>query len=106
MITTTLHAMAPPPGGADGPAPNPLVSFAPLIIIFVLFYFLLIRPQQKQQKERENMVKSLKEGDKVVTAAGFYATVQKVNEDDTVILKLSENTNVKAARSAVDRLQK
>ncbi len=107
-MTTQLHAMSPAPGGgADGaPAPNPLISFMPLIIIFVLFYFILIRPQQKQQKEREGMIKAIKEGDKIITVSGLYATVSKVNDDDTLILKISDNTNVKAARSAVDRLQK
>ena len=103
-MISQLYAMSPTPGPAEGP--GPLISFLPLIIIFVLFYFLLIRPQQKQTKERSDMVAKLDAGDKVVTVSGVYATVVKVNEDDTLILKISDNTNIKATRQAVERLQK
>ncbi|MBI4060392.1 MAG: preprotein translocase subunit YajC, partial [Elusimicrobia bacterium] len=56
------------------PAPNPLMNLAPIVAIFVIFYFLLIRPQQKQQKEHERMLKDLKTGDKILTAGGLYGT--------------------------------
>lgn len=106
-MTTTLHAMAPPQGSDPGAAPNPIMSFLPLIVIFVLFYFLFIRPQQKTQNERKAMINSLKEGDQVVLISGIYATVHKVDkENDSVSFKVAENVVVKGTRQAVDRLQK
>jgi len=72
-----LYAMAPTPASTDpnAPAPNPMMSLMPLAVIAVLFYFLLIRPQQKQAKERDRLLKDLKEGDKVVLVSGVFATV-------------------------------
>jgi preprotein translocase subunit YajC len=104
LPVSQLHAMSPVPGPAEGP--GALASFLPFAVIIVLFYFLLIRPQQKQQKERTNLLKNLKGGEDVVTVGGVYAKVVKVNEDDTMILKISDNTNIKVTRQAVERLQK
>lgn len=102
-----LYAMAPSSAAPGAPAPNPLISLAPLFVIFALFYFLFIRPQQKQQKERDNLLKGLKEGDKVVLVSGVYATVTKVEDAGEVLrLQIADGVSVKAARSAVDRLQK
>jgi preprotein translocase subunit YajC len=102
-----LHAMAPAPVAEGAPAPNPLVGLMPLVVIFALFYFLFIRPQQKQAKEREKMLKAVKEGDKVVLVSGVYATVSKVEDGGEVLrLQIADGVHVKAARSAVERLQK
>lgn len=102
-----LYAMAPAAATPGAPAPNPLISLAPLLVIFALFYFLFIRPQQKQQKERDGLLKGLKEGDKVVLVSGIYATVSKVEDGGEILrLQVAEGVTVKAARSAVDRLQK
>ena len=101
-----LYAMAPGPAADGAAAPNPILSLMPLVIIFALFYFLFIRPQQKQQKERDGLLKGLKEGDKVVLVSGVYATVTKVEDEDTLRLQIAEGVNVKAARSSVERLQK
>jgi preprotein translocase subunit YajC len=102
-----LYAMAPGAATPGAPAPNPIVSLMPIFIIFGIFYFLFIRPQQKQAKEREAMLKAVKEGDKVVMVSGVYATVTKVEDGGEVLrLQIAEGVNVKAARSAVDRLQK
>jgi preprotein translocase subunit YajC len=107
LFESTLHAMAPSPAAAGGPAPNPLLSMMPLVIIVAMAYFLLFRPQLKAQKERANMMKALKEGDKVVMVDGIYATIVKVDEaEDILTLKIAEGVNVKAARSAVERQQK
>ena len=105
-FTTQAHAMAPQPASDGAPAPNPLLQFAPMIIIVGLFYFLLIRPQQKAAKERTKMIGAAGIDDKIITVGGVYATIVKVNEDDTLILKISDNTNVKVTRQAIDRLQK
>ena len=68
-----------------------IVQFIPLILIFVIFYFFLIRPQQKRAKEHKAMVAALKRGDKVVTAGGICATVERVLEGDKVEVLIAEN---------------
>lgn len=83
---------------------NPLISFLPIIIVFLIFYFLLIRPMQKKQKEHREFLRNLKKGDRVITNGGLYGTVVSM-EDDTLIIKLSENVKVRIARSAISGLQ-
>jgi len=93
-----------------GSATGGLIGLLPFILIFVIFYFLLIRPQQKRQRqaqqERDTMLKALKAGDKVVTTGGIYGTIVAVREkDDTVQLRIAQSVSVEAERSAVARLQ-
>jgi len=77
-------------------------QFAPLIILFGIFYFLIIRPQQKQQKEHAQMLESLKRGDKILTTGGIYAEIVKV-EEDFIKIKLNDTTIVKLDRAFVSR---
>lgn len=77
--------------------------FVPLILLFVVFYFLLIRPQQKQRKNRQDMLGSLKKGDRVVTIGGIYGLIKEIDEN-AVSLRVAENVNFKFARTAVDRV--
>ena len=74
-------------------------QFIPLILIFVIFYFFLIRPQQKKVKEHKVMVANLKRGDKVVTTGGIVGTVERVMENDKAEIQISENVNVEIVRS-------
>ena len=74
-------------------------QFIPLILIFVIFYFFLIRPQQKKVKEHKVMVANLKRGDKVVTSGGIVGTVERVMENDKVEIQISENVNVEIVKS-------
>ena len=74
-------------------------QFIPLILIFVIFYFFLIRPQQKKVKEHKIMVANLKRGDKVVTSGGIVGTVEKVMENDKAEIQISENVNVEIVKS-------
>jgi len=86
---------------APGPAqPSALFQFIPLIIIAVLFYFLLIRPQQKKQKEHQALVASVKTGDKVVTSSGIYGIVANVKET-TLLLKVADNVKIEMDKAAV-----
>ncbi len=78
-----------------------LESFLPLIIMFAIFYFLLIRPQQKRNKQRNAMLAALKKGDKVVTIGGVHGTIQDIS-DDTVVLRIAHNVNVTFDRGAVN----
>lgn len=77
-----------------------LVQFAPIIAIGLVFYFLVIAPANKQRKKTQEMIGSLKKGDRVITTGGIYGTVQGV-EPDAVYLKIAENVKVKVTRSAV-----
>ena len=74
-------------------------QFIPLILIFVIFYFFLIRPQQKKVKEHKLMVENLKRGDKVVTSGGIVGTIERVIDNDKVDVSISENVNVEVIKS-------
>ncbi len=74
-------------------------QFIPLILIFVIFYFFLIRPQQKKVKEHKKMVENLKRGDKVVTSGGIVGTVERVIDNEKVEVSISDNVNVEIIRS-------
>ena len=77
-----------------------LVQFAPIVAIGLVFYFLVIAPANKQRKKTQEMISSLKKGDRVITTGGIYGTVQGV-EADVIYLKIAENVKVKVSRSAV-----
>ena len=79
-------------------------QFVPLILIFVIFYFFLIRPQQKKVKEHKAMVSSLKRGDEVITSGGIVGKIEKVHEDDKVDLLISESVTVTVIKSTVQNL--
>lgn len=77
-------------------------GFVPILLMIVIFYFLLIRPQQKKEKDRKNMINTLQKGDKVVTVGGIYGTVTGVKEaEDIIVLKVSDNTKIDFTRSAI-----
>jgi preprotein translocase subunit YajC len=87
---------------------SPFVTFIPLILVFVIFYFLIILPQRKRQRALDAMLDNLKAGDKVVTSGGIYGTIVSVRDDKrTVQLKISENPviRVEVARTAISGLQ-
>ena len=79
-------------------------QFIPLILIFVIFYFFLIRPQQKKIKQHKSMVADLKRGDTVITSGGIVGKIEKVNEDDKIDLVISNNVTVKVIKSTVQSL--
>ncbi len=96
-----------PPAGAGGQAPNPLIQIVPLVLIFVVFYFFMIRPQQKKQKDREKVLDSLKRGDKVVTIGGAHGTVAGIDtEKKTVLVQVSDTTKIKFDRTAIANIEK
>jgi preprotein translocase subunit YajC len=74
-------------------------QFIPLILIFVIFYFFLIRPQQKKVKEHKAMVENLKRGDKVVTSAGIIATVERIIDNEKAEILIAENVKVEVIKS-------
>jgi preprotein translocase subunit YajC len=93
---------------AGAPQQSPLAQFSGvpfLIFIFVIFYFLLIRPQQKKQKEHEKLVQAVKTGDQVVTSSGIHGTISNV-KDKTVIVKIADNVKVEFDRAAIVAVEK
>ena len=74
-------------------------QFVPLILIFVIFYFFLIRPQQKKVKEHKSMVENLKRGDKVITSGGITGTIDRVIDNDKVEVEIAENVKVEIIKS-------
>jgi preprotein translocase subunit YajC len=97
----SLSIVAQPGQGQGGAQANPLLAMLPFLLMFVVFYFLLIKPQKKRQKEHQTMVEALKKGDKVVTTGGILGTVFGV-KDKTLILKVGEGeTKIEFLKSAV-----
>ena len=100
-----LLSGCPPTGGAEGGGGNPLITFLPFILIFVFFYLLILRPQQKQGKQRKQMLAELKRGDDVVTSGGIYGKILNISEDDVVTLEVAKGISIRVTRSAVSGLQ-
>ena len=80
---------------------NALVQFLPLILIFVVFYFLLIRPQQRKAKDQKTMLDALRRGDRVVTGGGIIGTVARVDNPEEVVVDIAENVRVRVVRSTI-----
>ena len=97
MFVTPAYAQA---GGAAGGA-DMLVQFLPFILIFVVMYFLIIRPQRLKQKRHQEMIANLRRGDTVVTSGGLIGKVAKVAEDGELQLDLAENVRVRVVRGMV-----
>ncbi len=91
------------PGGAFSTAG--LGAFFPIILIMVLFYFLMIHPQTKERKKREEMLNNIQRGDRVLTRGGIYATVADIREK-ILILKINENSKIEVDRAYIDTVQK
>jgi len=96
MFTDIVHAMAAPPGqGAGAQGPGAMISsFMPLILIFVIFYFLLIRPQQKKAKEHKQMMEDLKKGDKIMTTGGIHGVIEDL-DGETLTIKVGVGSDMK-----------
>ncbi len=94
---TTATTAAP---GAATPAPNPLVSFTPILVVCAILYLLVIRPQQKQAKELKKMVDDLKPGDRILTQGGIYGTIAAIKMN-IIVVKIAEDVKIEIARSAV-----
>lgn len=101
MLISTAYAMG-APGGDAGQAGG-IAGFLPIIILFAIFYFLLIRPQQKKAKEHKAMIENLKKGNRVVTSGGIYGTILSLDET-TIGLEIAEKVKIKVARGNIAAL--
>jgi preprotein translocase subunit YajC len=100
---TFLISGCPPAGGQEGVAGSPIAAIAPFILILILFYFLILRPQQKQGKERQEMLKNLKRGDNVITSGGIYGRVLNIT-GDIVTLEIAKGVSVRISRAGITNL--
>ncbi len=97
MLISTAYAQ-----GAGGFDQSALIQFLPLVLIFVVFYFLLIRPQQQKQKQHRGMLEALRRGDRVVTGGGIIGTVNRVTPgSDEIEIDIAQNVRVKVLRSTI-----
>lgn len=101
MLPFVTEAMAQGLGGDA--ASNSLIQFVPLILIFIVFYFLLIRPHQKKQKLHQQMLSSLKKGDRVVTMSGIHGVILRI-EDEVIHLEIADRVKIQMDRSQIGRL--
>ena len=88
----------------DGGGLGGLESMLPLVLIFVVFYFLLIRPQQKRAKEHREMLSAIRRGDRIMTGGGIIGTVTRVKDDDELTVEIAEGVKVSVARGTVAQL--
>lgn len=98
MFVSPAYAQAAAAGGGSMGA---LEQFLPLILIFVVFYFLLIRPQQKKMKQHKEMLGQLRRGDRVVTAGGIIGTINKLINDTEVSVEIAEGVRVRVLRATI-----
>mgnify|MGYP005872201463 CR=1 FL=1 len=89
-----------------GGAQNPIAAFLPLIAIFVIFYFLMIRPQQKKQKQHVQMLDSIKAGDEVITGGGICGTVDRIADQTHLIIEIADGVKVQVLRSSIAQVVK
>ena len=107
MNSFVLSLLMAAPQGAEGAQGGPmggLMTFLPFIAIIAIFYFLIIRPQNKKQKETQKMLAALKKGDRIVTIGGIHGTIQSVKEK-SVIIKVDDDTKIEFSRSAVSSVE-
>ena len=86
-----------------GKEQNPITSIIPLVLIVVVFYFFMIRPQMKKAKDTKKYIEALKAGDKILTIGGIYGTIQKMNDDGTIIMAVEDGTKMKISKNAVSQ---
>lgn len=103
VFLSQLHAMGAPPGGAEQGDPGIFGLLFPLILVFGIFYLLVFRPQKKQQKELQNMIQTLKKGDKILTSSGIYGQISNL-DDNYATIKIDDNAKMKVLKSSIARI--
>lgn len=105
IVAMLFFTSCAPPGAGGQSSGSAITSFIPFILIFVLFYFLILRPQQKQNRERKDMLKNVKRGDKILTSGGIYGKVVNVAENDLSV-EIAKGINIQMSRSGVSAIIK
>lgn len=96
LLSILLQTPAPAAGGTSG-----MTGIFMMVLIFVVFYFFMIRPQTKRQKEIKKQREAMKQGDRVVTSGGIYGKVKEMKDDNTVIIEIAENVRIKVDKNSV-----
>ncbi len=91
------------PGAEGGEGGSPIIAMLPFVLIFVLFYFLILRPQQKEKGKREQMLQELKRGDDVITSGGIHGKITNI-QDDVISLEIAKNVTVRISRGGIGGL--
>ena len=99
-LIDTAHALGASPEG--GGSQNPITSLLPFVLMFLVLYLLILRPQMKKQKAQQRMVDELEKGDEVVTSGGLHGIITNI-KDDIIVLKIAENVKIELSRAAVQR---
>jgi preprotein translocase subunit YajC len=102
-FTAVAEAMGLPGGGSGGSGAGGFAGLIPLVLMFVIFYFLLIRPQQRKAKQHRELLSNLKKGDSVITSGGIYGRIAEIN-NDVIILEVADKIRIKVARGFVSGL--
>jgi len=101
-LIDAAHALGvPPEGGGSG---NPIVSLLPFILMFLVLYLLILRPQMKKQKAQQRMIDELQKGDEIVTSGGIHGTILNL-KDDIIVLRVADNVKLQVSRAAVSRVK-
>lgn len=100
-LVSAAHAMGGTGGEAGG---NPLLGMLPFVLMFVVLYMLILRPQIKKQKAQQQMIDELKKGDHIVTSGGIHGTILNI-KDDVLIVRIADGVKVEVSRSAVSRVK-
>jgi preprotein translocase subunit YajC len=102
-LISTAHAMGASSGGGGGSA-NPIASLLPFVLMFVVLYLLILRPQMKKQKAQQRLIDELEKNDQVVTSGGIHGVIQNIKED-ILVVKIAENVKIEVSRAAVSRVK-
>jgi preprotein translocase subunit YajC len=97
------EAMGLPGGGSGGSGSGGFAGLIPLVLMFVIFYFLLIRPQQKKSRQHKDILANLKRGDSVITSGGIYGRIAEIN-DNIIVLEVADKVRIKVARGFISGL--
>ncbi|HOX54881.1 MAG TPA: preprotein translocase subunit YajC [Candidatus Omnitrophota bacterium] len=89
----------------QGPTPNPILSFVPLILIFVIFYFLIFRPQKQKQSEHQMMIAGLKKNDEVITVGGIHGTIVNI-KDATFVIRVDDEVKIEVEKNSISVLKR
>ena len=100
LFPSLAHAMGAAPAGGDAAGGNPITAFLPLILMFAIFYFLLIRPQQKKAKQHREYLAGLKRGDFILTGGGIYGRIQEIHGDKLTV-EIAKDLNIEINRGYV-----
>ena len=105
-MTVLLNAMMMYQVGGDAPPQsNPLGMLLPFVLIFAVFYFLIIRPQSKRQKDHKTMVGALQKGDQIITSGGIHGTIQAISDESEVVtIEIADRVRIKMSRGSISKV--